>query len=106
MISAAPAQAAGNCVDYNYSQGGYSSCVGYIQQLLNFHGHGAFYLAVDNAFGPATYNAVVTIQRDWRFQVDGIVGPQTWSLLCYPQAGPGPIQGFPYAAARAAGCNI
>lgn len=35
--SAAPAEAAGRCVDYNYSQGGYSSCIGYIQQLVNYH---------------------------------------------------------------------
>lgn len=108
MASAAPAQAAGQCVDYNYSQGGYASCVGYIQQLLNFEGTHAGWaaIAVDNQFGPATRNTVITMQRYWGLTVDGIVGAQTWRILCGPQMGPGPVPGFPYAAARAAGCNI
>ena len=99
----APAEAAGRCVDYNYSYGGYSSCVGPIQQLLNYKSHVGFApLAVDNAFGPKTRDAVIKVQRAWGLQADGIVGPRTWSLICYPQKGPGPIPGFPYAAARAA----
>ncbi|GAA2441644.1 peptidoglycan-binding domain-containing protein [Agromyces soli] len=102
--SAAPAEAAGRCVDYNYSQGGYSSCIGYIQQLVNYHtGAG---LAVDNNFGPKTRSAVIRVQSIFRLTADGIVGPRTWNIICYPQKGPGPIPGFPYAAARAAGCSI
>lgn len=107
---AAPAEAAGRCVDYNYSQGGYSSCVGYIQQLLNWHLYrnqaGKPLLAVDNSFGPRTRTAVVNFQSMFRLTADGIVGPRTWNILCYPQMGPGPIPGFPYTAARAAGCSI
>ncbi|WP_395245197.1 peptidoglycan-binding protein [Agromyces sp. MMS24-K17] len=113
----APAEAAGRCVDYNYSQGGYSSCIGTIQQLLNYHRipqasryHqpiGSYTgLAVDNAFGPATKSAVVAFQRYWGLSVDGIVGPQSWSYLCSPMKGPGPVPGYPYTAARAAGCAV
>lgn len=108
-VSAAPAEAAGRCVDYNYSQGGYSSCVGYIQQLLNWHlyrNSGSNLLVVDNSFGPKTKAAVVSFQQLFRLTADGIVGPQTWRVLCAPQMGPGPIAGFPYTAARAAGCAI
>ncbi|WP_394553452.1 peptidoglycan-binding protein [Agromyces sp. MMS24-JH15] len=100
----APAEAAGRCVDYNYSQGGYSSCIGYIQQLLNDKIQNK--IAVDNAFGPATRAAVISVQRNVGLVADGIVGPKTWNYLCYPQRGPGPVPGFPYAAARAAGCAI
>ncbi|WP_157874068.1 peptidoglycan-binding domain-containing protein [Psychromicrobium lacuslunae] len=59
--------------------------------MLNFQARyvGFAPLAVDNSFGPATYNAVVATQRKWNFTVDGIVGPQVWSLICYPQMGPG-----------------
>ncbi len=106
----APAEAAGQCVDYNYSSGGYSSCVGNIQVLLNAFrlSPGATYqtLAVDNAYGPATRSAVIDFQRYWGLQADGIVGPQTWRILCAPQMGPGPVSWYPYTAARASGCNI
>ncbi|MFJ4027128.1 peptidoglycan-binding protein [Paenarthrobacter sp. NPDC089989] len=109
---AAPAQAeaAGRCVDYNYSYGGYSSCVGNIQTLLNAFrtriGSPYGTLAVDNSYGPATRNAVIGFQRYWGLQADGIVGPRTWNILCAPQMGPGPISWYPYSAARASGCNI
>lgn len=106
----APAQAAGRCIDYNYSYGGYSSCVGNIQVLLNAFrpriGSPYATLAVDNSFGPATRSAVIAFQRFWGLQADGIVGPRTWGILCGPQMGPGPISWYPYSAARASGCNI
>lgn len=43
-------------------------------------------LAVDGSFGPLTRAAVITFQRDMAkkvagFDVDGIVGPQTWHAL-------------------------
>lgn len=101
--TSAPAEAAGKCVNYNYSQGGYAACIGYIQQLLNDKIRPRS-IAVDNKFGPATRGAVVEVQRRWGLKVDGIVGPKTWNLICSPQRGPGPIPGWPYAAARAAGC--
>jgi peptidoglycan hydrolase-like protein with peptidoglycan-binding domain len=104
----APAEAAGQCVDYQYSYGGDSSCVGTIQILLNAIPGSPWgpELAVDNSFGPATRSAVINYQRYWGLRVDGIVGKQTWNILCAPQAGPGPIWWFPYATARSAGCNI
>lgn len=102
----APAEAAGRCVDYNYSQGGYSGCIGHIQVLLNAFKIGGTSIAVDNAFGPATRAAVVRFQQYWGLTADGIVGPRTWNILCAPQMGPGPIAWYPYANARAAGCNI
>lgn len=106
ITSPEPASAAAKCVNYNYSNGGYSTCVGYIQQLLNFHAaRGAGNkVVVDNAFGPKTRDSVKKFQKTFGLKVDGIVGPQTWRILCYPQMGPGPIKGFPYAASRAAGC--
>ncbi len=38
-------------------------------------------LAVDGAFGNATYNAVLRFQRTYGLSADGIVGNQTWSRL-------------------------
>ena len=103
LSAPAPAEAAGKCVNYNYSSGGYSACIGYIQQLLNDKITGPK-LVVDNNFGPKTRAAVIQVQKRWGLKVDGIVGKQTWNLICSPQRGPGPIPGWPYAAARAAGC--
>ncbi|GAA1823895.1 peptidoglycan-binding domain-containing protein [Agromyces salentinus] len=105
----APAEAAGRCVDYQYSYGGYAGCVGNIQVLLNaFQPRLGSYgkLAVDNSYGPATRSAVIAFQRYFGLAADGIVGRQTWGVLCGPQMGPGPISWYPYATARAAGCNI
>ncbi|MBP2411769.1 peptidoglycan hydrolase-like protein with peptidoglycan-binding domain [Arthrobacter stackebrandtii] len=110
VAAPAPAEAAGKCVNYNYSYGGYSSCVGNIQVLLNaFRPRmGSTYapLAVDNKFGPATKAAVIKFQKFWGLTPDGIVGAQTWNSMCQPHMGPGPIAWYPYTAARASGCNI
>lgn len=114
---AAPAEAAGKCVDYQYGYGGYSTCIGDIQQLLNWEriGLSSTYrhpttdyvtLAVDNSFGSKTQKAVLAFQRYWGLSVDGLVGPQTWRYLCSPEMGPGIPPSFPLAAARNAGCNI
>ncbi|MDQ0576661.1 peptidoglycan-binding domain-containing protein [Agromyces albus] len=115
--TAAPAEASTRCVDNVYGYGGYSTCIGYIQKLLNFqriglsstyHNPAGPYptLAVDNSFGSATLKAVLASQRYWGLKDDGYVGPKTWNIICSPQQGPGPVAGFPYAAARAAGCDI
>ncbi len=103
---AAPAEAAGRCVDYNYGLGGYSSCVGYIQQLLNYFRGSNPPIAVDNGFGQQTRTAVIHLQQAFGLKVDGVVGPQTWNIICLPQRGPGIPPSFPLAAARAAGCSI
>jgi len=49
-----------------------------LQRLLNGHAAG---LAVDGAFGPATYKAVVNFQRAKGLAVDGVVGKNTWGSL-------------------------
>jgi len=42
---------------------------------------GFFQGAVDGAFGPETQTAVEAAQRQYQLEVDGIVGPATWSAL-------------------------
>ena len=117
VAGAAPAQAANHCVNYSYGYGGHAKCIGYIQKLLNFekigakskyHKPAASYskLAVDNSYGAKTRANVKGFQRYWGLKADGIVGPKSWHILCYPQMGPGIPKSFPLAAARAAGCKI
>ena len=110
VATAAPAQAAGQCVDYQYSAGGDGGCVANIQTLLNAFGPripgGVSNLEVDGQFGEQTQAAVVAFQTYWGMQVDGVVGAETWHILCAPQMGPDPVDWFPYDAARASGCNI
>ncbi|GMA59750.1 peptidoglycan-binding protein [Alicyclobacillus fastidiosus] len=50
----------------------------YVQQRLNAHGTS---LATDGDFGPLTEAAVKAFQAKAKIEVDGIVGPQTWSHL-------------------------
>ncbi|UOE26069.1 peptidoglycan-binding domain-containing protein [Agromyces soli] len=103
VAAAAPAQAAGRCVDYQYSQGGYSTCIGHIQAILRQYNQ---VTVVDNNFGPATATAVKSFQRNSGLTADGIVGANTWAKLCafgkaatYP-----PYAAAARAAAAAAGC--
>jgi len=49
-----------------------------LQFLLRAHGHN---LAVDGMFGPATEAAVKAFQTGKGMTADGIVTPQTWSVL-------------------------
>lgn len=110
IATAAPAAAAGQCVDYQYSIGGSATCVSHIQTLLNAFEPaipgGYPQLAVDGEFGQQTRSAVVAFQTYWGLSADGVVGAETWNILCGPQMGPGPISWYPYDAARAAGCDI
>jgi len=73
------------CTAYQYSRGGYASCVGQIQRMLNgvrsAYGVGST-LAVDNSFGPATDAQVRKFQSWAHIASDGSVGPQTWNSLC------------------------
>ena len=38
-------------------------------------------VTVDGIFGPATRKAVIAFQTEYRLDVDGIVGVQTWTKL-------------------------
>lgn len=52
-----------------------------VQYLLRARGYD---LAVDGVFGRRTRARVVEFQRARGLRVDGIVGPQTWSMLVVP----------------------
>lgn len=56
--------------------------VRYLQQSLVKKGYP---VATDGFFGLKTEQAVIKFQKQNKIAVDGIVGPQTWSLLgaCY-----------------------
>ncbi len=99
----APNADAATCYQSMWRMGSSGTCVKYIQQLVNYFQRGPV-LTVDGAFGPKTDGAVRATQQIFGAKVDGIVGPQTWLIICAPQAGPGPIPGFPYSTAKAAGC--
>lgn len=98
--------ASAKCVDNTYRYGsGYSGgtanyCVKYIQRLSNgIERHsvtgpktpGSTKLSVDGKFGSGTKNQIKNIQRNSYMQtsrgksylsVDGVVGKQTWAVLC------------------------
>lgn len=50
-----------------------------IQSLLNKLGYNPS--AVDGQFGASTQQAVMNFQRDYGIEADGVVGPQTWSIM-------------------------
>lgn len=60
-------------------QGAKSDEVKSIQALLN--AKGSANLALDGDFGPATDQAVRSLQAFFQIVVDGIVGEQTWTIL-------------------------
>ena len=65
-------------------QGSRGDHVRHIQRALNLvRGQvpGVPMLVVDGIFGPITHNAVVTFQRHFGLNPDGIVGPITWAQL-------------------------
>ena len=62
------------------SQGSDGDAVRAIQSQLHSRGSGTV-IAVDGIFGPMTAGAVRGFQELLGLTVDGIVGPQTWSLL-------------------------
>lgn len=75
-------------------QGSSGECVVLLQNMLNKYCRPGTLLDVDGQFGPKTYRAVKTIQYEigygWYYpvrvngqqiSVDGVVGPQTWSIL-------------------------
>ncbi|WP_394554631.1 peptidoglycan-binding protein [Agromyces sp. MMS24-JH15] len=87
VVPAASASASTKCTDNVYGPGGYATCIGYIQTMLNSwaHDYGIAPIAVDNSYGPATTKRVKDFQYDqWnpKLTVDGYVGPKTWAALC------------------------
>jgi peptidoglycan hydrolase-like protein with peptidoglycan-binding domain len=95
-LVAEPASAAtAPCRQNIYGPGGTGSCVKAIQSLANVLSisnaarREAGPIAIDSIYGDQTMNAVMKIQRAARAakhpntKVDGWVGPQTWTVLCY-----------------------
>jgi peptidoglycan hydrolase-like protein with peptidoglycan-binding domain len=69
----------GNCTQH---QGDRGNGVRAIQRALNFcYQQG---LAVDGSFGPKTYQALRTVQRQVGVTVDGKFGPQTMNAMKWP----------------------
>jgi zinc D-Ala-D-Ala carboxypeptidase len=101
---------ASTCNSLTFRQGSSGTCVRYIQQLVNWqnqhNSYGSTQLTVDGSFGAKTKSAVIADQKQFGLAADGIVGKQTWSIICSPQMGPGIPSDFPLSAARAAGCKI
>lgn len=62
----------------NLREGDWGSQVVELQALLNAKGAG---IAADGKYGPRTRNAVMAVQRAYRLDVDGVVGPDTFAAL-------------------------
>ena len=60
-------------------RGSMGSDVEFLQQKLRQIGYNPG--AIDGAFGPKTYEAVMAFQAEHGLTVDGIVGPKTWAAL-------------------------
>lgn len=61
-------------------------CVSYLQELLDtrgwwFNGGYPYSVSIDGQFGPKTNAAVLSFQKGSGLQVDGEVGPLTWTAL-------------------------
>src|SRR5580765_5428501 len=92
---ASAASTCSNAVNTVYSYGGYSTCIGNIQTMIDglysvwgsntsgcVAGYAISYLTVDNSFGPKTRSVITSFQHKSCIAHDGIVGRQTWSFLC------------------------
>ncbi|MFC5337970.1 peptidoglycan-binding domain-containing protein [Leucobacter denitrificans] len=107
------------CTAYNYTNGGYAACIGYIQKMLNGinqtygKSYGGYGLAVDNQFGPKTKTQVQRFQKFAHLTADGIVGPKTWNQLCFyagqvnfNYSSSGSTKNAAWSAAYNAGCKV
>jgi hypothetical protein len=74
----APAPSTGGFVPPTVKLGDLNGAVRNAQRLLDVHNAN---LVVDGSFGPATEQAVKNIQTVFKLQIDGIVGPETWTVL-------------------------
>ena len=89
-VAAPRATEATGCVTENFSEadeGTYEPCVLDEQVLLNdvydVHDVGPNQLlATDGHYGPDTTSDVISFQKAWDLEVDGITGPHTWDQLC------------------------
>lgn len=100
---------AASCAKATYKQGSSGTCVKYIQTLANYFiptpkGNAKADLKVDGAFGAKTTTAIKDIQKIFGLKVDGIVGKQTWNIICSQQMGPGINPAYPRSTAIKAGC--
>jgi hypothetical protein len=92
------AEASSGCVTEDFGtwdEPYYESCVRDAQILLNNLWSvgavvGLYQLTVDGYYGPLTEGDVVNFQASTGFLAqDGILGPQTWEVLCGENAGEG-----------------
>jgi hypothetical protein len=107
---------AATCTKRVYKKGSRSTCVKHAQILLNYFikqgaPEGGSSLTEDGIFGTNTQKAVKGFQKYWKLSQDGVIGNETWRVLCYPQKGGigSSIKkswgnNKAYNAARAAGC--
>lgn len=107
------------CTAYQYSSGGYSTCVGYIQRMLNGiasvrgGSYGGYQLVVDNSFGANTNTNVRRFQSYTGLVSDGIVGRNSWNQLCryagtrsFAEYNSSALQKSAWQAAYDAGCYV
>ncbi|MDQ0708400.1 peptidoglycan hydrolase-like protein with peptidoglycan-binding domain [Arthrobacter woluwensis] len=127
LMSASPVGAANaysgttgkGCTAYQYSRGGYATCVGHIQRMLNgiraAYGsqYGGYSLTVDNSFGANTETNVRRFQQWTYLTSDGIVGAKTWNQLCsyagqvnFSYSDVGAAKNAAWQAAYDAGCYV
>jgi peptidoglycan hydrolase-like protein with peptidoglycan-binding domain len=118
------------CNSATFSQGSSGQCVKNIQMILNgmkdysaslpwpFTPIGGSYLTVDGSFGPKTKAQVMDFQLALDqvpvlagMKVDGIVGPQTWRVMCtaaqsnFASASSTSNEKLAYVAAVYSGCR-
>lgn len=63
-------------------KGSTGAAVRHLQEQLNFHFGARKQIAVDGIFGARTEQAVKIIQYRYFLMQDGIVGTNTWKVLC------------------------
>ncbi|MFG1906855.1 peptidoglycan-binding protein [Kribbella sp. NPDC048928] len=95
VVAGSASAAAAPCRQNVYGPGGTGTCVKAIQSLANVLSisnsgrREAGPIAIDSIYGDQTKNAITKIQRAARAanhpntKVDGWVGAQTWTILCY-----------------------
>lgn len=75
------AEAATKCVNKVLKKGNKSTCVKYMQQIVNASGVTGK-ITANGTFGASTKKAVVKFQKAKKLSADGVVGKGTWNKLC------------------------